>query len=123
MWKTFAKFGRYFYNILMPARFRRAAMERGATRYLERGVDKWQRPDQLAEMAADDAARAAAKKEQQRSAAEGAREETQAGTGQAQVAPPPATFASRVLLVLRWILHFLLVALVLIGLYYLNRWL
>jgi hypothetical protein len=124
MWQKFVRFGQYFYNIIMPARFRRASMERQVTRYMNRGVDKWQHPDQLAEMAASDASREAEKKARTAGAAEQARAEGQAETGQATPGEQPkASFATRFWQVMRWILHFVLVALILIGLYYLNRWL
>lgn len=122
MWRTFVRFGQYFYQVIMPARFRRAAMERYTTKYLEKGVDKWQHPDQLAEMAADDAAKEAAKTEQKRSAGEQAVQEGAAETGQAPVEGEAQPKKSIFWLIVRWILHIFLVLLVLVGLYYLNWW-
>jgi hypothetical protein len=119
MWNWLASCGNYFLTILMPARFSRAAIESRATRYVERTTDRWQHPDQRGEMAAGDKAR----EQQQKDAAEQAREEGQAASGQGQAQRQPATFASRLWVVVRWVLHFVLVALILVGLYFLNRWL
>jgi hypothetical protein len=125
MWKILIRFGKYFGSSLMPVRFRRTMLETRATSYIDRAVSGgWEHPDQMADMASKDAEAAAMKKAKQGSAAEVARQEAKAESGQVDVeAQEPGDRPSRFWLVVRWIVHFLLIALILVGLYFLNQWL
>ncbi len=124
------RFGQYIARVLMPARFRKSALEYQVISGIDQTAANWENPEAIVETAADETATTI---EEQTEEAQDAAEERKAegggkgggeGEGEAKTAqPPPEEKESVWWTVLRWVLHVLLVIAVLVGLYFLNWWL
>lgn len=134
----------YFVKVLMPARFRRPALEYKVTKSIEQLADRLARPEETLAKAGEKtlvkaADRTVATLEKQQAAGEAAvagavsGASAAAGAAGASTGAPPALPPGPAATTQRpgwswgqfflWLLHFLLLALILVGLYYLNRWL
>jgi hypothetical protein len=107
----FFRFWSYFERIILPARFRRYAFESRVTHALDRAAMKLDKPHEALDHAADQATRKLEKR--------GKAPDAAAAAAAPQPTPRGVTFGT----IVRWVLHLLLVAAVLVGLWYLNGWL
>jgi hypothetical protein len=99
----------YFQRVLLPARWRQSAMEQRVSASLDRASRKAARPEESLQQVADKTG-----KKLESAAPKLAGQEEAAASA-------PAKRRSGFAVFLRWTLHFVLVGLILVGLWYLNR--